>query len=42
MDISVYNGELSYNELMGGKLVAMLLTSPEIINEYKSLKINQV
>ena len=34
MDINVCGAIAPYNELLGGKLVAMLLSSPEIINEY--------
>merc|ERR1711991_374146 len=36
MDINVCGAIAPYNELLGGKLVAMLLSSPEIINEYRN------
>ena len=31
----------SYNEIFGGKLISMLLTSPEVINEYHNRYKNQ-
>jgi hypothetical protein len=35
MDINVCGAVAPYNELLGGKLVAMLMTSPEVVREYK-------
>lgn len=34
-DLSICGAVPPYNDLLGGKLVAMLITSPEIVNEYK-------
>ncbi len=34
-DISVCGAIAPYNEILGGKLVSMLMTSPEVVNEYK-------
>jgi hypothetical protein len=36
MDISVYGAIAPYNNLLGGKLVALLLCSPEIVKEYEA------
>jgi len=35
MDISLCGALKPYSEILGGKLVAMLLTSPEVIEEYR-------
>lgn len=34
-DLSICGAIPPYNEILGGKLVAMLVTSPEVVNEYK-------
>lgn len=33
-DLSVCGAVPPYNEILGGKLIAMLVTSPEVVNEY--------
>ena len=34
-DLTVCGAVAPYNELLGGKLVAMLMTSPEVVQEYR-------
>src|SRR2546423_12894361 len=34
-DLTVCGGVPPYNEILGGKLVAMLMTSPEVVVEYR-------
>ena len=41
MDIAICGGVAPYNSLLGGKLIAMLLCSPEIVKEYEARTVSK-